>query len=195
MKISIGIPTRGDICIETMLCLLQALPYTNQELGCEFVFNFHKGTYLHELRNNIVKDARENNADYLMFIDTDLTFDHDGIVKLVKSDKDIIGGMYNMKSLPLVTTIKIADENGKRLDIKQFEVPKDVFKCHAIPTGFMLIKMSSIKDMEFPFGFDRDEEKQLVGEDIKFCIDAQALGLDIWCDPTIKIGHIGQYVY
>lgn len=191
IKLSVGMPTKGEVCIETMMCLIYAL----QEAKCDVQLNFHKGTYIQDLRNNIVKDAIKNKADYLMFVDSDLTFPPDGIKKLLDHKKDIVGGMYNMKSLPLTNTIKIADKDGKRLDVDGAMVPEELFKCYAIPTGFMLIKLDAIKDMEFPFDFGREEDGQLIGEDVNFCIKAQQKGLEIWCDPTIKIGHIGSYLY
>ena len=28
-----------------------------------------------------------------------------------------------------------------------------------------------------------------------FCEKARELGYEVWCDPTIKLGHIGDYDY
>lgn len=190
-NISIGIPTRGEISIETTMCLIYAM----QKTPCNVHLNFHKGTYIHELRNDIIKEAIDKGADYMMFIDSDMVFDPDGIAKLLSHKKDIVGGMYNMKSLPLVSTIKLEDENGNRLHSTEAQIPDKLFKCYAVPTGFMLIRLEAIKNMKYPFDFDREEDGSLIGEDVNFCIRARKMGLEVWCDPTIKIGHIGTYVY
>lgn len=191
-KISIGIPTYSQIHIETVACLI----YSLQETKAEVQLNFHKGTYLHQLRNNMLKEARENNADYLMFVDSDMTFPPDGIKKLLSYDKDIIGGMYNMKTLPLVNTIKIADDEGNFISSDGAEIPTNhIFKCFSVPTGFMLIKLEAIKSLDKPFDFGTNEKGELIGEDVYFCMQAHKIGLDVWCDPTIKIGHIGEYLY
>lgn len=189
MRISLAIVTRGEICIETAMCLMLALRETPHEIH----INFRKGTYIHELRNDAVKEARLAQADYLMFIDSDMTFPPDGIAKLLSHNKDVIGGMYNMKHLPLTNTIKMVDEHGKRLST--FQIPNTIFKAHAIPTGFMLIRLDAIKLMDYPFEFDREPDGGLVGEDVLFCLRCQKIGVDVWCDPTIKIGHIGDYLY
>jgi hypothetical protein len=34
-----------------------------------------------------------------------------------------------------------------------------------------------------------------MGEDLYFCRKARAWGLEVWCDPTIEIKHIGDYEY
>jgi hypothetical protein len=169
--------------------LLKATPH-------EFHMNFHKGTYVQEMRNQCLKDARSVDADYLFFVDSDVVFPPDGLNKLLSCDKDIIGGMYNMKSVPLKTTIKPCDENGDRVLVEEVNVPTDkIFRVYGLPTGFMLIRLAAIKRLENPFDFDRKVPDELIGEDINFCIHCKEIGLEIWCDPTIPIGHIGYYLY
>lgn len=59
------------------------------------------------------------------------------------------------------------------------------------PTGFMLIKLDSLKKLERPYFKAEDG----VGEDVFFCRKARKSGLSVFCDPTIEIGHIGEKVY
>lgn len=191
LKISIGIPTYSQIHIETTMCLIYAI----QQIKGDIHLNFRKGTYVHELRNQIVKDALDKQADYLMFLDSDLSFQPDGIYKLLQHNKDVVGGIYNMKELPLVSTVKLADENGNLKKVDGALIPDTLFECYAVPTGFMLIKLDAIKDMKNPFEFAYDDEGELVGEDVNFCRKLHNKGLSVWCDPTIKIGHIGEYLY
>jgi hypothetical protein len=33
------------------------------------------------------------------------------------------------------------------------------------------------------------------GEDMAFFADLRELGYDVWLDPTIQLGHVGNYVY
>jgi hypothetical protein len=191
MRISLGIATRGEVCIETTMALMHLL----KETPHEFHLNFHKGTYLGDMRNAMLEEARAMKADYLFFVDTDVIFPPDGLNRLLARNKDIIGGMYNMKVIPPVNTIKMADENGKIIAVKDFDVPTKLFQCYAIPSGFMLIKLDAIKDLKKPFNFDYDQNGEFIGEDVGFCKRCHDIGLEIWCDPTINIGHIGSYVY
>lgn len=190
--ISIGISTYGEIKIETMLCLLHAI----EKLGdVKLHLNFRKGLYIHDNRNYIVEEAIKAGATHLMFIDTDVTFEPEGIVKLLKDDKDIVGGMYNMKSLPLTTTVKFTNDKGEFVKADANSIPKTLFKCHAVATGFMLIKLSCLNKLKKPY-FDFGNYKgELMGEDIYFCDKAVKAGIEVWCNPTIRIGHIGEYLY
>jgi GT2 family glycosyltransferase len=193
IKISIGIISMGQVHLETMRDTIYALNNLTEPYA--YRLNFHKGTYVQALRNDCVKEALEQEADYLMFIDTDMVFPPDGITRLLERKKDVIGGMYHMKGLPLVNTIKVLGKDGKQAKVKDVEVPNKLFKVFAVPTGFMLIKLSAIKDMKNLFDFDRDENGDLIGEDINFCKRLIEKGVEIWCDPTIAIGHIGEYLY
>ena len=31
-----------------------------------------------------------------------------------------------------------------------------------------------------------------LGEDLAFCKKADELGIEIWCEPTVRVGHIGH---
>jgi glycosyltransferase involved in cell wall biosynthesis len=194
LKISVAIVTRGEVLIETMMCLIHALNRLSADKH-HIHLNFRRGTYIHDLRNQCFQTALEAEADYLIFIDSDVTFEPDSISRLLESQKDVIGASYNMKGLPLVSTVKFIDENG--VLIEKQDVPTDrPFKLFAVATGFMLIKMDSVKKLVHPFDFARNPDESLIGEDVNFCKRCRdELGLDIWCDLRIKVGHIGEYLY
>lgn len=189
-KITIGVPTRGEICVKTVGSIINAISYTIKH-GYNIDFDFEIGTYLHQMRNEIVYGAIKNGSDYLMFIDSDLIFPQDGILNLLAHNKDVIGGCYNIRSLPKRGTVK-GFKNGI---ICEHEMSKELEKVYAIPTGFMLIKLSAIRYMAHPFDFGRFEDGTFIGEDINFCKRLNEMGKEVWCDGSIPIGHIGEYVY
>ena len=190
--ISIGMPTRGECHILTMQSLMGAMPILKAPyIGIHL--NFHCGTYIHQMRNDIVKTAMEIKADYVMFIDSDMVFPSDGILKLLSHNKDVIGGNYNARKFPLESTVRVVDDNGNFLST---QLPTDkIAKVFAVPTGFMLIKLSAIKDIPHPFDFDRQQDGSLIGEDVNFCKRCNEKGLEVWCDPGFLIGHIGEHKF
>ena len=50
-------------------------------------------------RNDIVKLAIDNNVDDLVFIDSDIGFNPHDVIKMIKSDVDMIGGIYPKKEI------------------------------------------------------------------------------------------------
>jgi hypothetical protein len=181
IKISIAMPLGNGVKPETFTSFLAMIYNTPVEVH----YNFQKFAYIHTVRNNLVKTAQENNCTHIMFIDNDMKFPPDGIMSLLKHDKDVVGVHYNMKSVPVMTTVRV---NKGEIPI---ELPKELFKCYAVGTGFTLIKMSVFDKISKPYFFYEDDK----GEDVFFCDKCKKAGIEIWCDPTIPIGHIGDYLY
>lgn len=197
VKISLGIVTRGEILIETMMCVIRALENVGSKNGNQIALNFQKGTYIHDLRNRCFKEAVDSGADYLMFVDTDVGFAPDSILKLLAWKKDIIGANYNMKGLPLVGTVKFMDAKGQIDKKTEHNVPSDKpVEVYSVASGFMLIRLKAVKNLSNPFNFGENPDGSMIGEDVNFCRRArEELGVKTWCDPQIKIGHIGEYLY
>jgi hypothetical protein len=61
----------------------------------------------------------------------------------------------------------------------------------------MLIDLSIVPDLDQPwFHFATYPSGQtMIGEDAWFCQQARAKGYEVWADPTIDIGHIGDFIY
>jgi hypothetical protein len=162
-----------------------------RESGYDIHLTARQGPYVHWNREELVKDAIDAGCDYQMQIDCDMVFPSDGIVRLLKLERDIAGGFYMMKVLPPVNTIKISDGNGGYKGDKEWTPPNEPFQCAAVGTGFMLVNLAAIQAVPRPLF----PCVQPVGEDVAFCQQAAEAGLEIWCDPTITLSHIGDYHY
>ncbi len=188
----IGIPTNGDMKILTAVSLMFATNLLRTS-GHEMAVSVRSGPYTHWNREHLIEDAINAECEHLMFVDTDVVFPTDGILRLLDRDKDIIGAPYNLKQTEPVSTIKLwnDDRTGFRA-IENETFPEDPFQLAAVPTGFMLIRLAALKAMEPPYF---PCEFGVRGEDVAFCLNAQEAGLEVWCDPTIAVTHIGDYAY
>ena len=181
--------------------------------------DFENSCYVHRNRNNLLVRALKGDSTLLMFFDTDIHFPGDGIQTLISRQKPIIGGAYNLKKLPVngqtTTTVKALERDlqGRPHDEWVMDKTKP-FECRALPTGFMLIELDALRDLERrglapEFGGDRAGSPDkgprnwfdfanyngFVGEDVYFCDFVRNHGVPIWCDPTIRLGHIGPTVF
>ena len=191
MKIHVAVPTYGLICAETVDCLLPSIISLLKDH--EVRVQYPVGTILFDNRNNAVKKALENNMDYLMFIDSDMIFPEGAIQQLIADDKDIVAAKCNVRNTgdKVLHNVKFLEDN--KILVK--DTPNELFKCFAVGTGFMLIKMKVFKKMADPWFFHANYQGKMLGEDIFFCWQANNAGFEVWCDPTINMGHIGKYVY
>lgn len=197
--ITVGICTGGTIRTETVASLVSALiNLARMDMAPNILFQI--GGYVDVNRNKIVKEAHNRGTTHLMFLDADMIFPEDAMYQLLKADKDIIGGNYNSRLDPTSKeisgpTVKMLVK-GKPVSLMRDGLPEGLFKCYAVPTGFMMIKMSVFDKLKKPYFESLQTPAGLhTTEDVEFCRRANKSGIEVWCDPDIKIGHIGSYVY
>lgn len=191
LKICLAIPCTGTVRVETMLTVIGILNAT----PCDFYTAYNTSCYVHVNRHSLATRAIQENCDKLFFLDADMVVEHQVVNKLLALDKPFVGANYNKRKLPLVSNVKFADENGKI--VARDSLPAEPFQCYGVPTGCMLIDIPSLKKLPQPwFDVTLKEDGSLdYGEDIDFCRRVNENGFEVWCDPTIDIGHIGTYVY
>ena len=176
---------------KTVFCILRMLKFSS----FKFDIATKEGCYIHWNREHIARQAVENkDITHLLFIDSDMWFEHDAAERLLKRDKDIIGVPYNLRKDPPTSTMKMHDENG---NVLWQEYPDGLIKAAAVATGFMLIKTNVFEKIQKPwFFFEANEDGDLVtGEDMWFCFAARKAGFDIWADSTISVKHIGDKLF
>lgn len=198
--ILIGIISGGTVRAELLPCLISALEVAKGH-GIGVHLSCQIGGYAAHNRNETVMLAQKNKADYIMFIDNDMVFPASGIQRLLDADKDIIGVHYNARPKPgtqSVSTVKLANPwtDPRHGQIIASEIPAQMFQCFSVGTGFTLIKLSVFEKIAFPwFVSGQLENGDPFTEDVDFCRKANEAGIEIWCNPTIKMGHIGTTEY
>ena len=196
-KLVIGICTGGTVRAETMMSLIGAIYYLGDN-GIAANILTQIGGYVAVNRNKIVADAIAQKATHLLFLDADMMFGREAIYKLIEHDLDVVAGNYNVRKDPTSqnpggTTIKMMVDGQI---VSTTEIPDSLFKCYAAPTGFMLIKLDIFKKLKKPYFVEWETEDGIhTTEDIEFCKRANDAGIDIYCDPSFKIGHIGSTAY
>lgn len=196
-KLCVAIPNLGSIKVQTVQCLMGSLFYTAGELGCGLHLFMPYGCLIDENRNHAAKEALETGSSHLMFIDSDMVFPDNGIVTLASMDKQVIGSNYNLRDGTRRSTVKILGGDGNMCEVSGDHIPKQLFKAYAVATGFMLIRTEVFTRIPKPWFFNEynPEKDDITGEDVNFCKKLRANGIDVWCDPTIELGHIGDYQY
>jgi hypothetical protein len=163
-------------------------------------------------RNLLVSDAlrRFPEAQKFLFLDNDMTFPDDMLLRLLAHEKDIVTVSAYRKGAgywPVVSIQGKDDEFFRPVHIR----PEDgaLKRITSAGTGVVLIDRKVFEAMDFPWfkseyvppiGEDADsanivEGKMFVSEDNRFYIIATSLGFKLYCDFSIPIGHIGDYEF
>ena len=92
-------PHYGGMCYVNYMNSLIATIKQLAELGIELhIEGCNNDSLVSRARNNLVAKAMTNpNTTHILFIDNDITWDTNSILKLLIADKPIVGGIYPLK--------------------------------------------------------------------------------------------------
>lgn len=195
MKIAVAIVTNRQIRPKTVLSLMDMMAHTEHEI---VPIVATEGFTIAENRSYCTVQALNQKCDYLLFVDDDMIFPPDTIEKLLANNKPIVGVASNSRMIPLRPTVALMGDNGEPVVVEKPEdIPKEPFKCYSIGMGVALIDLTIFNDLPKPwYKFtENGMGKVVIGEDEWFCNQAKVKGYEIWCDPTLEIGHIGDFTY
>lgn len=201
----IATPHSGSVPAPYVNCLL----HTWHDLFGEYSLGISTAdsALVHRNRNHLFREAYNEKADYLLFIDTDIIWKPADIKKLISLDKDIVSGVYKSRR-PLQDIENAYVVFGKNGDGKlrvYSELPNAPFNAEAVGLGFCMMKRNVIETMTdkipelgLPFDFipvdemkqERNPESNLAGEDISFCYRVKKAGFDVCVDPSVSVGHL-----
>lgn len=165
-------------------------------------------TFIDHARNVLVHKflTEYPEATDLFFLDDDISWPPEAVLRLLNHDVDIVAGVYPLKSddggYP-VSLLANASTGGL--------IEKDgLFKADFVPTGFMRMRRNVLEVMAedqptYPYRQGDGTVLQIQnvfhtgyhdgerwGEDVDFCHRWIDKGGDIWVDPDIEFSHVGR---
>lgn len=156
-------------------------------------------------RNEVVRQFLASDASRLLFVDSDMTFDHTLIDRLAAHKKPIVSALCLGQDDPFdpsktFTTIRVVVDGTLR-KVPQEDLPMSgLIACDAVGAAALLVErevfeaLASRHPEPFPFFQETALDTGMVSEDIVFCMRAQAAGYDIYVDTLTKVGHIKTFV-
>ena len=156
-----------------------------------------------------------NNTDheYLFFLDSDIGFNPEDVLKLLSHQVDIVSGAYPMKTIPVRYCIHIQQPEERQ---------GDLLKITGNGMGFVLVHRNVLLKMaqNFPelqyipstddsnvppteqelnnsyhYFMEQKVDNAFMSEDKSFFYRARMLGYDVWLDTSIKLQHVGSHIF
>lgn len=200
-RVAICIPS-GDMVHIDFFMHLYALIEHSRSKNIEISVINEKGSHIDISRYNLVKAAQQVKADYLLFLDSDMTFPAETLERLLSHRKLVIGASYVRRRPPhsFVHTDLDGGCNYFRYGLAALaEGGTGIREVKRIPAGVMLVDMNVFKKLPAPW-FDsmwNPANEQRISEDNAFCDLARRNNTKIWLDEYLTgfIGHLGQATY
>ena len=152
---------------------------------------------VYDSRNQLAEKAVKGGYNRVLWLDSDMFFEPDLLERFnadLDNGLDMVAGLFFTRKLPVRPCVysrcELVEENGVFVPtIEPAEYGTELFEAAACGFGAVAMKTDVLKKVmanDFPFsplpGF---------GEDFSFCLRARENGTRIFCDPTIRVGHIG----
>lgn len=144
-------------------------------------------------RNVMIKEGIKHECTHIMFLDDDVAFQPDLLMRLLAHEKDIVGGLYFMRSHPHKPIIfDYADEQGRCRNHLLEHDEKGLIEVVAMGLGCCVIKVDVFKNMEEPWIRLGELEPDHWCDDLGFFKRARDKGYKIFCDLDAMVGHMAQ---
>lgn len=201
MKIFIAVPTFENIAPDTFKSI-----YGLNPCGNWLVFDYVRGYDCATARNRIAQQAIDENADYVLMVDSDMVLQSDTLVNMLSHDKDMIIGCCPHRSPNnLYNGITSICKNDGETDythqytareiIEMRERGEYLIEIHGGGMGCTLIRTELFRTIPQPwFKWTVYPDGGVLSEDLYFCEQCHNFGIPIYSDTRVTPGHIFRYV-
>jgi hypothetical protein len=204
-------PCYGGMLTESTFMSFIKWANTARQLGIDWTLEtMVNESLISRARNTLTaKFLDMKDATHLFFVDADIGWEPWHLLVLLNRDKDVIGGLYPMKTMPIKWVVN-GFEGAE-------EGPDGLQEVSKAGTGFLLMKKHvfekmnahpAVKQYKNDIGLDPKYDQHLktyfdtavrqnryYSEDWTFCENWRDLGGRIWVDKRVLLRHSGSYVF
>jgi len=155
---------------------------------------------VYEARHTLALKALNDGFDRVLWLDSDMNFKPDLLERFaadLDEGKEFVCGLFFTRKNPVQPCVyeichPTPNGHGRMLPtIRSFgEIPEEPFEIEGCGFAATMMTTDLIRRCgELPFF-----PEEGFGEDLTFCRKARAAGATLWCDPRIKVDHIGMSI-
>ena len=219
-KVYIATPCYDMMRIETCVSLLDTFS-TLGGSGVECKFKSVKSSLVTHGRNLLTAGFLNSGFDYMLFVDADVEFKPEAVMRMLVPKKDIVITPYRVKEDGMKYAVKFNDSNDIRIE------PFDIAEIEEGPAGLILIQRKVFellinKHPELKINFDKPTQEKMnkeigaddassqymynfwdttfslktgewKGEDLAFCSLAREAGIKIYANLDSWTTHHGSW--
>lgn len=196
IKLAVCIPVRDTLHSAHALCLAEMMKLnTQREMDTEIFMD--ASTILLTQRERLATEALNFNADYILWLDSDITFPSSVALRLLAHDEPVVACNYIRRQLPAKgVAYEIIGDWENPLP---FDVQDELVDVQGVGMGCMLIKTEIFKKLPkpwFEFGWSSKSNDHL-GEDMLLCQKIASAGYTIKIDTVLshELRHLGTWAF
>src|SRR3990167_9032 len=166
------------------------------EIGVRVIFAHGDVGRLDKGRNRVVEHFLERDTEWLLWIDSDMTFnpsDFDALYRRAQAGNKIVSGLYYRDSDPPTPCMFRYQNAGDRKFLRVVkEFRKGPMNVDGVGLGFCLVHRSVYEKIPAPWHDNtlKGPGGDGLADDSSFCYQAQQAGFQIVVDTSVVLGHI-----
>ncbi len=201
-RVLIGIPCYRDVSSETLEDYMRLAYYCGRRMPeHEFLLAIKPKSEQFRARNAIVEAALQTACDYLFFLDDDHVIDWENtrgptqrygmlqtLISHMEADpkRGIVGALYYHRGGDCRPVLMKYGQDGGTYWIREDQITGEMQEVAVQGGGCMLLRMSMFDKIKSPW-FEPEFD---LGTDLQICKKAVGAGFTVWCDTSIKVGHV-----
>ena len=199
LRTLIAIPTMDTVPVR----FLDSMIRMERPEGTEVVIV--SNSLIYDARNRLADRAVKDGFDRLMWLDSDMAFDADLLLRLsadLDEGREMVCGLYFTRRQPckpcIYSCLRNTTSTGRSIPwvIPYKGYPRDsVFEVAGCGFAAVMMTTDLIRKIREKFGPQPFWPMPGFGEDLSFCLRAKDTGAKIWCDSRIRVGHCGYHVF
>lgn len=199
-RVMIAIPTHEMVSVRFSHDLARLYSRSVNSLMGQVELNLAIGTYVHDAREKLAKDAIAAGFTHVLWIDSDMRFPDDALLKLLRHFAEAVGINYSTRDTP-GKFVSITPDTGERLITA--EDSRGLEEVGGMGFGLLLMRRDVLtRTLErsgaplFRYDWIPDRGKW-VGEDFSFCTRARDAGVSFYVDHDLskECAHVGAFEY
>ena len=190
MKLLIAIPAMETVPVVFLRSLLGLQAKLIKD-GVDFEIKIESGTLIYLARDRLASRAINNGFTHVLWLDSDMVFHCNIFEDLSFSGKSFVTGIAHSRRAPFSSCVfhDIELDTLKRYTLDEY--PTTTFEVAGCGIACCLMETKILEDVMLKWGTCFTPRKQY-GEDLIFCLRAKNLGYKIWCEPTVRLGHLAH---
>jgi len=191
--------------VQMMNLTLSVMPPNAGDIG--LMMNIR--TYIHRSRTELLEGALAAGATHVLWLDSDMRFPPDALLRLLQRDLPIVGINYAKREMPpsFVAIKKVPDPDDPSAKGQVLVTDEKSTGCEevdALGFGCVLMETSALIGLPDPkvepwFSYRQTASGDTIGEDVYFCkyMLQERLGQRIFVDHDLSwdCAHLGAFSY
>jgi hypothetical protein len=204
----IALPCYDSVTLPSLVSIIKLIQHLGKK-NIEVTIHAIKSPLIHQARNHLVSVFLTTTYQYLLFVDSDVEFEPEAVMKMMEAKKNIICTPYRLKSPEM-------DKHIYSVQVKDSKIlPGGLVELATGPTGLMLIDRKVFKkiiknhpelkiknkitpnagkshEFYYNFFYFSFEDQCAMGEDVSFCRLARSNDFKIYANIKSQTGHYGS---